>query len=198
MWLIRIKTLKSSLTSFFHNPHPIYEHIFLAVPSRYAIYMTHLSHLKYCHILPGQTAALASLIGLCLQTFPSHQFNSLFSPNILIPSDPYNRPTWSDLSSYSYSSAYYAVITLVFSLLLPYVKHVLTSSPIQLPYPQPRETSLETQSWPISSFYLVICSKAIFPESLFPALLSKTASLSFCVPLPVMLQHTVKQGPIQE
>ena len=147
MWLMRLKTLKSSLTSFYHNPHPIYEQIFSAAPSRDAIYRPYLSHLKYCHILPGQTAALASLKGLCLQTFPT-VISSMYSSLRLFWLLLTLRTALQDLTCLplAVSSTYYALITLAFLLLPPRAKHVPTSSPVQLPCSQPRTASPETQS----------------------------------------------------
>lgn len=143
MWLIRLKILKSFLTSFFHNPHPIYEPIFLALSLRYTLYTLYLtictsltwssiiSHLGWLLLWPPNWS-------LYTHFFQSHQFSSLFSPQLsllLLPDLP-------DLT-FPYSSffSYYPLIALVFLLLLSHAKHIPTSSPTQLQCPQPRTFS---------------------------------------------------------
>lgn len=195
MWLIRLETLESFLTSFFHNPYPIYEQTLLALHSRYILYLPCLTIASSLILdwsttvfYPGRLLPWPPYWSPCTQSSKNHQFNLLFSPVILLPLRPltvlYNLASANSLTYFPIflSFIYYDPVTLVFLLSLTHAKHVFISSPVQLQCPQPRTFSPETFSWLISSSYPGSWPKAFFPERSSLGTLSQTASPSFCVP----------------
>lgn len=147
MWSIRPKIL-----TFLSQPHIqsiskfcwLRPQIYSVSSMSHNFYLSHL-RLKYYHILPGQITAIAYLLISVHTLFPESSAPVILSnySDHLYQKALYDLVPINSLTHFliTLSLPYYAIITLVFLLLLQHAKHVPTWSPIQLLCPQPRTFS---------------------------------------------------------